>query len=57
MRLPRPFFRLAVRFDVARLRAELEKVPASAWAEHPNSIDGNSSVRLITVGGGENDGE
>jgi hypothetical protein len=55
MRLPKPFYRLAVRFDVARLREEIEVIPADAWAPHPNAIPGNSSLRLISVGGGEND--
>lgn len=55
MRLPRPFYRLPVRFDVERLAAELAKVPAHAWAPHPNDLPGNSSVRLISAGGGEND--
>ena len=55
MRLPRPFYRLPVRFDVARLRAEVEALPASAWVNHPNDIDGNTSLRLISVHGGEND--
>lgn len=55
MRLPKPFFRLPVRFDAERLRAELEALPADAWAKHPNHIEGNSSIRLISVGGGEND--
>jgi len=30
-------------------------LPASAWAEHPSDYQGNSSVRLISSGGGEND--
>jgi hypothetical protein len=55
MRLPKPFYRLPRRFDVARLQAEVEALPASAWAPHPNSIPGNSSVRLISAAGGEND--
>jgi hypothetical protein len=55
MRLLKPFFRLPVRFDAQRLRAEVESLPASAWAKHPNHIEGNSSVRLISVDGGEND--
>lgn len=55
MRLPRPFFRLPLRFDVTRLRAELASMPADAWAAHPNAIAGNSSVRLISVDGAEND--
>ncbi|MBM4197527.1 MAG: hypothetical protein FJ197_10620 [Gammaproteobacteria bacterium] len=56
MRLPRPFYQLPVRFDVGRLRAEVGALPADAWAAHPNGIAGNSSLRLISVDGGENDG-
>lgn len=55
MRLPRPFYRLPVRFDVQRLAAEVAHLPEDAWAPHPNAIPGNSSVRLISAGGGEND--
>ena len=55
MRLPRPFYRLPVRFDVGRLTAEVAQLPPDAWAPHPNDIPGNSSVRLISAGGGEND--
>src|SRR5687767_9065370 len=55
MRLPKPFYRLPVRFDVARLRDEIAALPASAWFAHPNAIAGNSSLRLISAGGGEND--
>jgi hypothetical protein len=56
MRLPRPFFRLPVRFDAARLRAEVEAIPAAAWVEHPNGLAGNSAVRLISADGAETDG-
>jgi len=55
MRLPRPFIRLPVRFDLERLRAEIAALPADAWAPHPNHIAGNTSLRLVSVGGGEND--
>lgn len=55
MRLPKPFYRLPARFDAARLRAEVEALPASAWTPHPNGIAGNSAVRLITVDGADND--
>ena len=55
MRLPKPFYRLPVRFDVERLRAEVAALPAAAWVSHPNSIEGNSALRLISVGGDEND--
>jgi hypothetical protein len=55
MRLPQPFYRLPVRFDAARLRAELEALPASAWAVHPTGFEANDSIRLISVNGDEND--
>jgi len=55
MRLGKPFYRLPVRFDADRLRAEVAELPSSAWAAHPSEIEGNSSVRLISVDGGEND--
>jgi hypothetical protein len=55
VRLPQPFYRLSVRFDVARLREELDALPRSAWVSHPNAIPGNTSLRLISVDGGEND--
>lgn len=55
MRLPKPFYRLPLRFDVERLRAEVAALPANAWVRHPNDLKGNSAARLITVEGGEND--
>jgi len=55
MRLPRPFQRLSVRFDADRMREEIERMPLSAWAAHPNDIPGNSSIRLISVNGAQND--
>ena len=55
MRLSQPFVRLPLKFDVERLRAEVDALHAEAWAEHPNKIPGNSSVRLISARGGEND--
>jgi hypothetical protein len=55
LKLPRPFFRLPVRFDAARLAAEVEALPAGAWSRHPQEHAGNTAARLITVGGGDND--
>jgi hypothetical protein len=55
LKLPRPFFRLPVRFDAARLRAEAEALPESAWSRHPQVHEGNTAARLITAGGGDND--
>jgi hypothetical protein len=55
MHLPKPFFKLPCRFDATRLAQEVVAFPPEAWAAHPNGIDGNSSVRLISAEGGEND--
>ena len=55
MRLPRPFYRLPVLFDVVQLAAEVQALPESAWTPHPNAIEGNSCVRLISVNGAGND--
>jgi hypothetical protein len=56
MRLPKPFFQLPIRVDAARLRQEVADIPGHSWVPHPNGIEGNSSVRLISVDGAENDG-
>jgi hypothetical protein len=55
LKLPRPFFRLPVRFDAERLRSEVEALPAGAWSRHPKEHEGNTAARLITAGGGDND--
>lgn len=55
MRLPEEFYRLPLRFDVQRLSEEVRALPASAWNKHPTDYQGNSSVRLISAGGEEND--
>ncbi len=55
MKLTQPFFRLPVRFDATRLRAEIAALPDDAWAKHPNEIEGNSALRLVSADGGEND--
>ncbi len=55
MKLARNFYRLPVRFDVERLRTEVEALPADAWSRHPSEYEGNTAARLITVGGAQND--
>ncbi len=55
MKLPRPFFRLPVRFDAERLRTEVEALPASAWSRHPQEYEGNTAARLISAGGAQTD--
>lgn len=55
MKLARNFYRLPLRFDVERLRAEVEALPADVWSRHPSEHEGNTAARLITVGGAQND--
>lgn len=55
MRLPKPFYKLPLRFDVQRLQQEVMALPEQAWAAHPTAIPGNSAVRLISADGGDND--
>jgi aspartyl/asparaginyl beta-hydroxylase len=55
LRLPQRFYRLPIRFDASRLRAEVEALPPEAWTAHPTGEPGNTAVRLITVEGGDND--
>lgn len=55
MRLPAPFIKLPLRFDAARLRAEIGQFPESEWRAHPQGFAGNSSLILVSHEGGEND--
>jgi hypothetical protein len=55
VRLPKPFYRLPVRFDVDRLRAEVAALPPQAWSPHPNGEAGNDAVRLISVDDGDHE--
>ncbi len=55
MKLPTPFIRLPIRFDVPRLQQELAQFSSADWAAHPLNYKGNSAIRLITANGEEND--
>lgn len=55
MRLPTPFIQLPLRFDAARLRAEIEQFPEQEWRPHPQGFPGNSALILVSRGGGDND--
>lgn len=55
MKLQRHFYRMPVRFDIERLRAEVEALPEHAWSRHPQEYEGNTAAHLITVGGTQND--
>ena len=55
MRLSKPFIRLPLRFDAARLALEAGRLVASKWMPHPSGMRGNSAIALISSGGGDND--
>jgi hypothetical protein len=50
-----PFYKFPFRFDVDRLRAEVEAIPREAWREHHEGFAGNSALTLITTNGVDND--
>ena len=55
MRLSKPFIRLPLRFDAARLAFEANRLAPHKWMPHPSGMRGNSAVALISSGGGDND--
>lgn len=55
MRLPAPFIKLPLRFDAARLQAEIQQFPPDDWRAHPQGFAGNAALILVSSGGGEND--
>jgi len=55
MKLARPFIRLPLDFDAARLAQEAAQLAPVAWRAHPLGLKGNSAVALISRAGGDND--
>ena len=55
MKLARPFIRLPLSFDAARLAREAVQLKPAAWKQHPLGLKGNSAVALISRAGGDND--
>lgn len=55
MKLARPFIRLPLSFDAARLAQEAAQLERAAWRQHPLGLKGNSAVALISRAGGDND--
>jgi hypothetical protein len=51
MHLPHRFYKFPFRFDVERLRAEVEAFPEEAWLRHPQDYKGNSALPLIATNG------
>lgn len=55
MELTHPFIRLPFRFDSEQLKRELAQFDESAWMAHPNRINGNSAIPLVSLHGQDND--
>jgi hypothetical protein len=55
MKLDQPFVRLPFRFDVDRLKTELHQFDAQHWMAHPNRLQGNAAIPLVSQNGGNND--
>ncbi len=55
MRIGRPLLKLPVRFSGETLAREVSALPASAWGEHPQKLDGNIAVPLVSPGGAISD--
>lgn len=55
MRLSRPFVRLPLRVDAARLAAEADALDPAAWRPHPEGAPGNTAVPLVAAGGDPTD--
>ena len=55
MKLAKPFIRLPLDFDAARLAQEAAQLHASAWRPHPLGLQGNTALALISRGGEDND--
>ena len=55
MKLARPFIRLPLAFDAARLAQEAAQLEQVVWRPHPLGLKGNSAVALISRAGGDND--
>lgn len=51
MKLQVPFIQLPLRFDAARLAAEVGALGESVWRPHPQGFPGNSMLPLVAAGG------
>jgi hypothetical protein len=51
MLLSKPLLQLPIRFDAARMAAEVNGLPPSAWLPHPTGYAGNEAVPLVSPGG------
>lgn len=51
MRIQRPLLKLPIRFCADTLAHEVRALPAAAWVPHPQKLDGNIAVQLVSPGG------
>lgn len=51
MKLDTEFYQLPLRFDAARLRAEIEQFNEDDWCPHPQGFKGNDALLLIAANG------
>lgn len=51
MKLQVPFIQLPLRFDSARLAAEVDALGEGVWRPHPQGFPGNSMLPLVAAGG------
>jgi hypothetical protein len=55
MRLPAPFVKLPLRFDIERLQREIAQFSEDDWRAHPQDYAGNSALILVSHDGLDND--
>lgn len=55
MQLPNEFIQLPLRFDAARLAAEISAMGDGAWRPHPQGFAGNDAMPLVAAGGNPHD--
>ena len=55
MQLPTEFIQLPLRFDAARLAAEISAMGEDVWRPHPQGFAGNDAMPLVAAGGDPND--
>jgi len=54
MELTQPFVRLPYSFDPTQLQRELDQFESGDWMEHPNKMEGNLAIPLISLNGQNN---
>lgn len=55
MELSKPFIKLPFLFDADLLSQEVQQFETNTWMAHPNRLNGNSAIPLISHGGNDND--